>query len=111
MICATVLIRTPTSAPPYRKRIGTLIVVAYSTLGYCVLYPAIALVPYGWVGHVYAQKRKGPGTKGFAFIHFLPSGFGGAFYTKRTRRPRQVPGQFPNRLEVNKKDVSDWLYK
>jgi hypothetical protein len=41
-------------------------------------------------------------------LDFLPS-FGGAFYTKSARRPRQVPGQFPNRLEVIHKNVSDWF--
>jgi hypothetical protein len=50
-------------------------------------------------GHV--RKPLKPGAlyrkAGFALISFLPSG---AFYTKSARRPRQVPGQFPNRLEV-----------
>ena len=63
----------------------------------------------GWVGHIYAQKLQGPWHKGVCF-YLLPS-FGDAFYTKSARRPRQVPGQFPNRLEVIHKNVSDWFYK
>ena len=56
-------------------------------------------------------KKQGPWHKGACF-NFLPS-FGGAFYTytKSARRPRQVPGQFPNRLEVIHKNVSGWFYK
>jgi hypothetical protein len=45
--------------------------------------------------------------KGVCFYSL--SSFGDAFYTKSTRRPRQAPGQFPNRLEVIQKNVSDWL--
>jgi hypothetical protein len=43
---------------------------------------------YGWVDHI-----------------------SNAFYTKSPRRPCQVPGQFPNRLEVIHKNVFDWFYK
>ena len=54
---------------------------------------------YGWVGHIYAQKCRGPGTKGFGFIYFLPPGL---------RPTQKVPGtparcqagQFPHRLGV-----------
>jgi hypothetical protein len=54
-----------------------------------------ALDNYGWVGvgHVYAQKRKGPGTKGFAFIHFLHSGMRSTVHKKYQAPPsgtRQV---------------------
>ena len=42
-----------------------------------------ALRGYGWVGHIYAQKYRGPGTQGFAFIYFLPSGM---------RSTQKVPG-------------------
>jgi hypothetical protein len=35
-IYLTVPIRTPTSSPYRRKRMGTLIVVAYRILGYCI---------------------------------------------------------------------------
>ena len=38
---------------------------------------------YGWVGRIYAQKRRGPGTKGLALISFLPSG---------VRSTQKVPG-------------------
>jgi hypothetical protein len=54
-------------------------------------------------------KAQGPWHKGACF-NFLPS-LGGAFYTKSARRPHQAPGQFPNRLEVIHKNVSDWFYK
>jgi hypothetical protein len=52
-------------------------------------------------------------TKGFALIHFLPSGMRSAPTQKSTRRPRQVliPDQFPNRLEVIHKSASGWFYK
>jgi hypothetical protein len=63
-----------------------------------------------WLGWTYLRiKAQGPWHKGACF-YFLPF-FGGAFYTKSARRPRQVPGQFPNRLEVIHKNVSDWFYK
>jgi hypothetical protein len=63
-----------------------------------------------WLGWPYLRmKAQGPWHKGACF-DFLPS-FGGAFYTKSARRPRQVPGQFPNRLEVIHKNVPDWFYK
>jgi hypothetical protein len=64
-----------------------------------------------WLGWPYLRtKAQGPWHKGACF-NFLPS-FGGAFYTKSARRSRQVPGgQFPNRLEVIHKNVSDWFYK
>jgi hypothetical protein len=63
-----------------------------------------------WLGWPYLRtKEQGPWHKGACF-NFLPS-FGGAFYTKSARRPRQVPGQFPDRLEVSHKNVSDWFYK
>jgi hypothetical protein len=52
-------------------------------------------------------KAQGPWHKGACF-NFLPS-FGGAFYTKSAKRPRQVPGQFPNRLGVIQKNASDWF--
>ena len=64
------------------------------------------------VGHIYAQKySRGPGRKGFAFIYFLPSGMRPT--QKVPRRPRQVPGQFPNclDLEVIQKNISDRFYK
>jgi hypothetical protein len=38
---------------------------------------------YGWVGHIYAQKYRGPGTWRFAFIYFVPSGM---------RSTQKVPG-------------------
>jgi hypothetical protein len=41
---------------------------------------------YGWVDHVHAQKRRGPGTKGLALISFLPSG---------VRSAQKVPGAPP----------------
>jgi hypothetical protein len=63
-----------------------------------------------WLGWPYLRiKAQGPWHKGACF-DFLPS-FRGAFYTKSARRSRQVPGQFPNRLEVIHKNVSDWFYK
>jgi hypothetical protein len=43
-------------------------------------------------------------------VDSLPS-FGDTSYTKSARRPRQVPGQFTNRLGVIHKNVSDWFYK
>jgi hypothetical protein len=46
---------------------------------------------------------QGPWQKGFAFIFYLRPSLGGAFYTKSARRPRQMPGKFPNRLEVIQK--------
>jgi hypothetical protein len=63
-----------------------------------------------WLGWPCLRTEvQGTWYKGACF-NFLPS-FGGAFYTKSARRPRQVPGQFPNRLEVIHKNVSDWFYK
>jgi hypothetical protein len=56
-----------------------------------------------------AKKLQAPWHKGVCF-NSLPS-FGGVFCTKSARRPRQVPGQFPNRLEVMYKNASDWFYK
>jgi hypothetical protein len=58
---------------------------------------------------IFNQKTTAPWHKGVCF-NSLPS-FGDAFSTKSARRPRQVPGQFPNRLEVIYKNVSDWFYK
>jgi hypothetical protein len=56
---------------------------------------------YGWVGHVFAQNYRRPGTKGFAFIYFLPSGM---------RSTQKVPGaparsqaNFPIALKIFKK--------
>ena len=49
--------------------------------------------------------------RGLLLFFYLLLSFGGAFYTKNPRRPRQVPGQFPNRLKVIHKNVSDWFYK
>ena len=59
-----------------------------------------------WLGWPYLRTKAqgGPWYK-WACFNFLPS-FGGAFYTKSARRPRQVPGQFHNRLEVIHKNVS-----
>jgi hypothetical protein len=63
-----------------------------------------------WLGwSCLRTKKQGPWHKGVCF-YLLPS-FGIAFYTKSSRRPRQVPGQFPNRLEVIRKNVSGWFYK
>jgi hypothetical protein len=50
-----------------------------------------------------------PWHKGVCF-YLLPF-FGDALYTKSPRQPRQIPGQFSNRLEVIHKNVSDWFYK
>jgi hypothetical protein len=61
----------------------------------------------GWP--CFTKKLQAPWHKGVCF-YLLPS-FGDAFYTKSPRRPRQVPGQFPNRLEVIHKNVFDWFYK
>jgi hypothetical protein len=60
------------------------------------------VIRYGWVGHVSPKSYR---HKGVCF-YLLPS-FGGAFYTKSPRRPRQVPRQLPNRLEVIHKNVFD----
>jgi hypothetical protein len=50
-----------------------------------------------WLGWQYLTKKlQAPWHKGVCF-NSLPS-FGDVFYTKSARRPRQVPGQFPNRL-------------
>ena len=38
---------------------------------------------YGWVGHISPKNYRRPGTKGFAFIYFLPSGM---------RSTQKVPG-------------------
>jgi hypothetical protein len=61
---------------------------------------------------IFTHKSTGAlahGALGVCF-YLLPS-FGDAFYTKSARHPRQVPGQFPNRLEVIHKNVSGWFYK
>jgi hypothetical protein len=65
---------------------------------------------YGWVGHVQPKNYRRPGWHKGVCVNSLPS-FGDAFYTKSTSRPRQVLGQFLNRLEVIYKNVSDWFYK
>jgi hypothetical protein len=54
-------------------------------------------------------KAQGPWHKGVCF-YLLPP-FGDTSYTISPRRPRQVPGQFPNRLGVIHKNASDWFYK
>jgi hypothetical protein len=79
----------------------------------CTGAPGIGLVfnnPCGWVGHVSPKHYRRPGTKGFAFIYFLHPEMHST-YTKIPRRPRQVPGQFPNRLEVIHKNIFGWVYK
>jgi hypothetical protein len=60
---------------------------------------------------MFHQKTIGAlAQRGLLLFNLLPS-FWDAFYTKSPRRPRQVPGQFPNRLEVIHKNVFDWFYK
>jgi hypothetical protein len=59
---------------------------------------------------MFTHKSAGALAQKGACFNFLPS-FGGVFYTESARRPRQVPGQFPNRLEVIHKNVPDWFYK
>jgi hypothetical protein len=51
---------------------------------------------------MFTHKKAGALAQGVCFFYLLPS-FGDALYTKSTRRPRQVPGQFPNRLEFIRK--------
>jgi hypothetical protein len=53
---------------------------------------------YGWVGHVYAQKRRGPGTKGFAFIYFFPSGMRST--QKMPGAPARCQASFPIALKL-----------
>jgi hypothetical protein len=65
----------------------------------------------GWVGHVHTQKCRGPGAKGFAFVCFLPSGMHSTQKVPDAPARNQMPGQFPNRLEIAHKNVSGWLYK
>jgi hypothetical protein len=71
--------------------------------------PQIACLGFlcGWVGHVYAQKRKGPGTKRFAFIHFLPSGM------HSTQKALGAPVRYQAIFLIALKlfIFSDWLYK
>jgi hypothetical protein len=63
-----------------------------------------------WMGwSCLRTKLQAPWHEGVSF-YLLPS-FGDAFYTKSPRRPRQVPGQLPNRLEVIHKNASGWFYK
>jgi hypothetical protein len=57
------------------------------------------------------MKAQGPWHKGVWVCFYLLPSFGDALYTKNARRPRQMPGQIPNLLEVIHKNVSDWFYK
>jgi hypothetical protein len=55
----------------------------FKNTGTAMAVTLLAILTYGWVGHIYAQKCRGPGTKGFALISFLPSG---------VRSTQKVPG-------------------
>jgi hypothetical protein len=53
---------------------------------------------YGWVGHISPKNYRRPGTKGFAFIYFLPSGRRST--QKVPGAPARSQGSFPIALKL-----------